>query len=237
MNQFYERYNKFVHSQNGEDGVLEELIRRLNENPKHLWVCEFGAWDGIENSNTFYFVEKEPTACSAVYIEGCKEQFKEIVKLQERYPNIIAFNEYVIPGSDEFSPIPGKSTDPVKEASTLDSILQRTPIPIDFDILSIDIDSYDYQVWESLQLYKPKIVVIEIISSIQPDRLDYIYGKDPSFIGTSFMPMYLLGIKKGYKFVLHTGNMIFVREDLYDKLNLNPAEFRTVFQNFRRNWL
>jgi len=42
-----------------------------------------------------------------------------------------------------------------------------------------------------------------------------------------------LGIEKGYKFVLHTGNMIFIRNDLFDKLNIsynNPLEnFRTCF--------
>ena len=44
--------------------------------------------------------------------------------------------------------------------------------------------------------------------------------------------MLQLGIEKGYKFVLHTGNMFFVRNDLFDKLNIpyNPLD------NFRPNW-
>jgi hypothetical protein len=48
----------------------------------------------------------------------------------------------------------------------LDTILDQTDIPIDFDILSIDIDSYDFQVWKSVQTYSPKFVIIEINSSI-----------------------------------------------------------------------
>ena len=46
--------------------------------------------------------------------------------------------------------------------------------------------------------------------------------------------MYDLGIKKGYTFVLHTGNMFFIRSELFDKLNItydNPLE------NFRIDWL
>lgn len=39
--------------------------------------------------------------------------------------------------------------------------LKQTDIPNDFELLSIDIDSYDYQVWKSLKVYKPKIVIIE----------------------------------------------------------------------------
>ena len=35
---------KNIFSQNGEDGIIEEIIKRLEL--KDLEVCEFGAWDG-----------------------------------------------------------------------------------------------------------------------------------------------------------------------------------------------
>ena len=44
--------------------------------------------------------------------------------------------------------------------------MSDTEIPINFDILSIDVDSYDYQIWKSVEKYKPKIVIIEINSSV-----------------------------------------------------------------------
>lgn len=54
--------NKFgfnLHSQNGEDGVIEEILRRLGVNRSdNYWCVEFGVWDGIHFSNTFSVVEK-----------------------------------------------------------------------------------------------------------------------------------------------------------------------------------
>ena len=51
--------------------------------------------------------------------------------------------------------------------------------------------------------------------------------------GTGFKPTFNLGLEKNYKFVLHTGNMIFVENELFDKLNVkydNELEnFRAVF--------
>jgi hypothetical protein len=116
--------------------------------------------------------------------------------------------------------------------NSLDNLLSKTNIPIDFDILSIDIDSYDYHVWKSLKKYKPKIVIIEINSSINTDNNDYIHESNKD-LGTGFKPTFDLGIEKGYKFVLHTGNMFFIRNDLFDKLNI---DYDNPLENFMTNW-
>ena len=54
------------YSQNGEDGIIKELIKRLNL--KELEVCEFGAMDGIHLSNTFNLIKNH--GAKAVLIEG-----------------------------------------------------------------------------------------------------------------------------------------------------------------------
>ena len=56
----------------------------------------------------------------------------------------------------------------------MDNLLEKTNLPKDFEILSIDIDSYDLEVWESLVFYKPKIVIIEINSSYPPGIINGI---------------------------------------------------------------
>ena len=45
--------------------------------------------------------------------------------------------------------------------------------------------------------------------------------------------MFKLGIEKGYKFVLHTDNMIFIQNELFPQLNIN---YNNELENFRTNW-
>ncbi len=200
-NIFYNKYAKDVYSQNGEDGIIHELLTRLNIS--HGWVCEFGAWDGINLSNTFNLVKSNNF--NAIYIEGDTVKYKDLLNTAQHYKNITPVCAYVDKNENSLY--------------SLDNILKNTAIPTDFDILSIDIDSYDYHVWKSVKKYNPKIVIIEINSSVQPNNDKYIHSPG-IYEGTGFYPMYKLGIEKGYTLLLHTGNMIFIRNDLYNKVNI-----------------
>jgi hypothetical protein len=188
------QYRQNVFSQNGEDGIFRKLLSRLQSPTK--WVCEFGAWDGKECSNTFRLVKDE--GYNAVYIEGREDYYQLLLKTCSEYPSIIPLHAMVAYEGD----------------NTLDDLLSKTPIPLEFDILSIDIDSYDYQVWRSVEVYKPKLVIIEINSSVSPIDKTHIHG--PGKEGTGFYPMVELGLSKGYTLLCHTGNLIFVRNDLKD---------------------
>lgn len=204
-------YKKNIHSQNGEDGVLIEIFRRLNVTPS--WVCEFGAWDGKHLSNTFHWVQK---GANAVFIEADSERMKDLQKTCEEYPTILPIHSMV----------------EAEGENSLDNILMNTNIPSDFDILSIDIDSYDYQVWKGFHNYKPKVVVIEINSGVQPTDEHHIH--DEQHQGTGFLPMLRLGMQKSYSLVAHTGNLIFVHNDWVGKLNLSNVNNSSLFL---RNWL
>jgi hypothetical protein len=153
---------------------------------------------------------------NAVYIEARDDYFQDLLKTCRDYPNIHPVHKLVAYEGED----------------TLDDILATTPIPKEFDILSIDIDSFDYQVWRSVDVYSPKIVIVEINSSISPLDTTHIHG--PGKEGTGFAPMLALGESKGYTLICHTGNLIFVRNDLanlYEHLLIPGCECH------RTNWI
>lgn len=207
-NYFFENYKKNVHSQNGEDGVIEEMLKRLDINKG--FVCEIGI-DNIEKySNTFNLIKK---GFNALLIEGNTNKYNEITKVIKNIKNVKAVN------SDVNSDI------------TIDSILKKEDVPNDLDILSINNSGNEYNIWKSLQKYKPKILIIKINSGINPTNNEHIHSSKCD--GTSFFPMYNLGTEKGYKFVLHTGNMVFVRNDLYERLHIT---YTNPLENFFPKW-
>jgi len=89
-NQFYSIYHKNIYSQNGEDGIVEELLKRLEI--ENGWICEFGAWDGIYLSNTFNLTQK---GFHSVFIESDKDKYQDLLTTVKKYPHIIPINKYV----------------------------------------------------------------------------------------------------------------------------------------------
>lgn len=187
-------FAKNVYSQNGEDGIIEEILKRLNIGRFGV-CCEFGAWDGINFSNTYSLVEK---GWDAIYIESDFERHEELKKTAvKHYPRIHTVLGMVEPEGE----------------NSLDNILSKFERQI--DVLSIDVDGIDYWIWKEFKNYHPKIVIIEVNSSVPPP-IEQTH--DETHQGSSFTSMLKLGNEKGYDLVCHTGNMIFVRKDLTEGL-------------------
>ena len=122
------------YSQNGEDGVINEILKRSFENKK-LNVVEFGAGDIEKNSNTFNLLKNNKINFS-VFIEMDQNLFKKLVKLKNEYKQMIPIHNIV-----DFK---------AESENTIDKILKKNNINNNIDIMSIDIDSYDLEVINSI---------------------------------------------------------------------------------------
>ena len=179
-----------VFSQNGEDGIVEKIFEELGIECGQC--CEFGAWDGKHFSNTFRLIKEKNW--TALYIEGDPEKYKDLLKTCEEYPNITPINTYV-------------------NKDNLDEIITENGFSKDIDLLSIDVDSIDYEIWKNLLEVKPKVVIIEPSNQIPLWDRTPVY---PAHENGGANPHILkeLAKQKGYYFVCTTGNLFFVRNDL-----------------------
>ncbi len=196
-------------SQAGEDGVAEAILAELPD--RNNWVVEFGAWDGLHLSNSRHFITSQDF--SAVLIEGSTERFAELEARYADRPDVHTLNVFVRTSGDD----------------TLDQILAGTPIPKDFDYLSIDIDGNDYHVWKSLGQYRPKLVVIEFNPTV-PSDVEFVQADDFGVKhGTGLLSMVRLGQEKGYELVtLTAANAFFVPKEHFDPLGIADNSISTL---------
>jgi hypothetical protein len=198
-------YERNQTSQYGEDGVIEHALNTIGE--QNRWCVEFGAADGAYLSNTHLLINSR--GYSAVLIEA-GDSAAELLKRYHGRSDIFTFQRFV-----EFD-----------GPNRLDAILATTPIPHDFDVLSIDIDGNDYHIWDSLRNYRPKIVVIEFNMAIPPE-VDFVQPREMSIMqGSSLAALVRLALTKGYRLIHATiSNGIFVDEKHYGKF---PIEDGTI---------
>lgn len=204
------KYDRF--SQHGEDGIIEKILEILPE--KDRYCVEFGAWDGIAMSNTRNLIINK--GYSAVLIEGDSAKFEELKRNYAENPNVITMNRFVGFGEDD----------------NLDQILKDTPVPVDFDFLSIDIDGNDYHVWKAIKKYRPKVVCIEFNHTI-PTEVEFVQQPDHSINqGASLLSLVKLGKEKGYELVATTlVNAFFVRKELFPLFEIEDNRPETLRTN------
>ena len=200
-------FAKSIHSQFGEDGIIEEIFARISRS-MHLdgWCVEFGALDGVLFSNTYNLIKNK--GYRAVLIEGSQKHYKELCRnIPEQQATKIR----------QFVTLEG--------SSSLDLILRTTPIPHDFDLLSIDIDGCDYHIFESLKLHRPKVVCIEFNPSI-PNEVDFVQPANFAVKqGSSAKAIIRLAGEKGYFLAATTPcNLFLVREDFKSAVGESALE-------------
>jgi len=203
------RYEYEVFSQSGEDGIIAEIFRRVGVTNKTF--VEFGVEDGVQN-NTRYLLT---AGWTGTWIEASKEH---LVAIRERYAEKIKQGTL-------------RLCHAFVTAENIESLFEKSGVPQEIDLLSIDIDGNDYWVWERIERYHPRVVVIEY-NAVFPPGCQWIreYVPNASWDGTrnfgaSLTALEFLGARKGYKLVgcnLAGVNAFFVREDLVREQFCSP---------------
>jgi hypothetical protein len=190
-----------VYSQHDEDGIIEEIFRRIGETDR--FFVEFGVGDGQENCTVYCLLKGWRGAWidgSAACYEAIRRDFAGLMaedRLRVKYSFITAEN--------------------------IEQLFAELRIPVEFDLLSIDIDYNDYWVWDAIRAYRPRVVAVEYNASFggtancvvpyEPSRIwDYT-----NHFGASLKALEFLGRAKGYTLVgcNYTGvTCFFVRDDL-----------------------
>ncbi len=186
-------------SQHGEDGVIAELLARVGAGPG--FFVEFGIETGREGNCVFL---ADVLGWEGLFIEADEGDYSELAAKYEATGRVTTQNAAVTPANVE-------------------SLFAAAGVPPEPDVLSIDVDGQDYWIWEALEAYRPRIVVIEYNAVLRPGRrlvqpLGYDRGWDGTdYFGGSLDALCDLADRKGYRLV-HTDlasiNAFFVRADL-----------------------
>lgn len=189
------------YSQFGEDGAIQEVFRRIGTTNKQF--VEFGVERGLENNTAYLLL----SGWSGVWIEPVADYVAEITR---GYTNLM--------GRGRLTVIHDHVT-----VNNVETLFQRAAVPTEPDLLSIDIDSNDYWVWQRITNYHPRVVILEYNATFPPPT-EWIMPHSPTYrwngtvnFGASLQSMTVLSQQKGYSLVgctLGGSNAIFVRDDL-----------------------
>ena len=210
-----QKYKRDITSQCGEDGIIEEIFNRLI--PKSKVCVEFGAWDGKYLSNTWnLYFNKE---WRGILIESDPERSENLRK-NCAHKNVDVINTFVTP----------------QGINSIDSIIDKVGDIKKIDLMSIDIDGNEYQIFENIIKYQPRVLVIGYNSTFPP-HIRMVQEID-QYMGSSALSICELAEKKGYALVAITsGNLIFVTSEEFPLLNLPNQKLKDIFIGDQLNFL
>lgn len=199
-------YGFQVNSQNQEDGMIHEIFKRIGTTNR-IFV-EVGIGNGLENNTAFLLSQ----GWTGFWVDGNPN----VLQILSSKPKIQSSLKIKI----EFV---GKEN--------VQKIFESLEVPVEFDLLSIDIDQNTYYIWEELKSFRPRVVVIEYNAAIPADinwKVEYYPDKtwdSTQNFGASLKAFELLAKEQEYSLVgcdLLGVNAFFVRNDCLDSRFLEP---------------
>lgn len=203
-----EPYGFKVYSQSDEDGIIQEIFRRIGINNRTF--VEFGVESGLENNTLKLLLE----GWRGLWLEAGA---KNVISIKKRFSDVIADKRL---GVREAFITAENINDLIRDWGTGE-----------IDLLSIDIDGNDFYVWQAITVINPRVVVIECNWKFRPP-LSIVQAYDPQsvwrgtdYMGASLEALTRLGARLGYSLVGTTVmglNAFFVRNDLVEEKFQRP---------------
>ena len=189
----FEQYEKKVYSQQGEDGIIEHIFNVIGTT--NNVAAEIGMSVNFPECNTYNLATL-----------GWKTFWFDMQPI----------NTSIIPPTSFF----------VKHKITADNvanIFDMVSVPIEMDLLSIDIDSNDYYIREALHMYKPRVCVQEYNGCFDGTE-EYIMPRNDNhqlvhntIFGASLKSIEIQADRQGYDLVYcdqRGVNAFFIRKDV-----------------------
>jgi hypothetical protein len=194
-----ERHGFRSFSQNDEDGILQEIFRRIGT--ANRTFVEFGVQDGLQNNTRLLLYQ----GWRGLWIEADERAHR---KLSGAFATEIAAGQL-------------QALRTFVTAQNISSLIESAQLR-ELDLLSIDVDGNDYWIWDALGI-KPRVLVIEYNAKFRPP-VKWVMQYNPEhrwnytdYQGASLESLNALARQKGYTIVgccLAGVNAFFVRDDL-----------------------
>lgn len=174
-----------VFSQNGEDGIIAEIFSRIGV--QNRYFVEFGVGDGLENNTTFLLNQ----GWRGCWIEGDSASVR---KIQNHFSRVIATGDLRVQQA-------------FITAENINQLLTRLDVPETFDLLSVDIDRNTFHVWQAIERFKPRVIVVEYNATFPPEidwAIDYASDRVWNYtchFGASLKAFEKMGAARGYSLV------------------------------------
>jgi len=209
-------YEKRLISQYGEDGVIEKIFQLIDTTNKYY--VEFGAGEGHFCSNTKYLREKY--GWTGLLLDGaCYSCLTNMADNQR----INLHKEFVT-------------------AENICHLFEKYNVPLEFDLISIDIDRNDFYVWKSLsRWYRPRIVIIEYNGGFNYNE-DKVIKYSPHamwdssrYFGASILAFFNLGKTLGYSLIYDSEgvNLFFIRDDILESCKIKFKNQNNIKKLYR----
>lgn len=216
-----------VFSQFGDDGIIQYLVNRVEIPAGRRRFIEFGVENYRESNTRFLLLNNN---WSGLILDGSAENINSIKNDQIYWKHeLTAVHSFI-------------------DRDNINELIAANGFAGEVGILSIDIDGNDYWIWETIDVVKPAIVIVEYNSVFGATRAvavpyDPLFNCTKAhysnlFWGSSLKALCQLGKRKGYAFVgadSHGNNAYFVAQDKLGKLKELTAADGYVASRFRES--